>query len=282
MVFFDLESYAVVNPTYGQIMSHTRHPADIARLLPFEQAPRPMVGFAHDYPAAHETGWHHHPRAQLLHATAGVMRVATQLALFIVPPGTGLWVPAHMPHFVRMPTGLAMRALFLREDAARAGPEAVTVVAVSPLLRELILAACEQPVMWDEAGPVRHVVSLALHEISRAATRPISIPACRDPRLQRVTEALLADPADPRGLDALAEMAGASARTLARLFRRETGMNFQTWRRQLRLTEGMAALAQGETPARAAASVGYSSGPAFGAAFRAAFGTTPGRSRQAR
>ena len=104
----------------------------------------------------------------------------------------------------RMPAGLAMRALFLREDAARAGPGTVTVVAVSPLLRELILAACEQPVMWDEAGPVRHVVALALHEIGRAATRPIAVPACRDPRLQRVTEALLSDPADPRGLESFA------------------------------------------------------------------------------
>ena len=263
-------------------MSHIRQPDDIARPLPFEQAPRPMVGFAYDYPVAHETGWHHHPRAQLLHAIAGVMRVATESALFIVPPGTGLWVPAHMPHRVRMPTGLAMRALFLREDAARAGPGAVLVVAVSPLLRELILAACEQPVMWDEAGPVQHVVALAMHEISRAATRQISIPTCRDPRLQRVTEALLTDPADPRSLDAFAEMAGASARTLARLFRRETGMSFQAWRRQVRLTEGMAALAQGESPARAAASVGYRSGPAFGAAFRTAFGTTPGRLRQGR
>lgn len=263
-------------------MSPIRQPADIARLLPFEQARRPLVGFAHDYPAAHETGWHHHPRAQLLHAIGGVMRVVTESALFIVPPGTGLWVPANVLHTVRMPTGLEMRALFLREDAARAGPEAVTVVAVSPLLRELILAACEQPVMWDEAGPVRHVVALALHEISRAATRPISVPTCRDPRLRRVTEVLLSDPADPRGLEDLAALAGASARTLARLFRRETGMSFQTWRRQLRLTEGMAALARGETPARAAAAIGYSSGAAFGAAFRAAFGVTPGRSRQVR
>jgi hypothetical protein len=49
--------------------------------------------------------------------------------------------------------------------------------------------------MWDEAGPVRHVVALALHEIGHAATRPIAVPACRDPRLQRVTEALLSDPA---------------------------------------------------------------------------------------
>ncbi|HTI82224.1 MAG TPA: helix-turn-helix domain-containing protein, partial [Acetobacteraceae bacterium] len=74
--------------------------------------------------------------------------------------------------------------------------------------------------------------------------------------------------------------AGASSRTLARLFRKETGMNFQAWRRQLRLTEALASLAQGATPARAAAAVGYTSGPAFGAAFRGAFGTTPGQSRR--
>jgi AraC-like DNA-binding protein len=261
-------------------MSGTRHPIDLTRLRPFEEAPRPMVGYAVDYPDEHDAGWHQHPRAQLLHAVAGVMRIATQSSLYIVPPGTGLWIPASTLHRTRMPAGLSMRALFLREDAARAGPEAVTVVAISPLLRELILAACEQPVMWDEAGPVKHVVALALHEIGHAASRPIAVPACRDPRLCRVTDALLADPADPRGLEAFAAMAGASARTLARLFRRETGMNFQAWRRQLRLSEGLAALAQGAAPARVAAAVGYSSGPAFGAAFRAVFGTTPRRSRE--
>jgi AraC-like DNA-binding protein len=254
---------------------------DRSRLRPFEHAPRPLVGYAYDFADANDTGWHQHPRAQLLHAISGIMRVATGTALFIVPPGTGLWVPANTRHVTRMPAGLSMRALFLREDAARAGPDAVTVVAISPLLRELILAACNEPVMWDEDGPVRHLVALALHEISHAATRPISVPACRDPRLQRVAEALLADPADGRGLELFADIAGASARTLARLFRRETGMSFQAWRRHLRLTEALALLAQGETPARAAAAVGYGSGPAFGAAFRAAFGTTPGRSRNA-
>ena len=260
-------------------MSQIGQQTDRPHLRPFEQAPRPLVGYATDHIEGHDTGWHQHPRAQLLYAIAGVMRVATEAALFIVPPGTGLWMPAHTRHVTRAPPGVRMRALFLREDAARAGPDAVTVVAVSSLLRELILAACEEPVMWDEDGPVRHVVALALHEIGRAATRPISVPSCRDPRLQRVAHTLLANPADSRGMDAFAEMAGASARTLARLFRRETGMSFQAWRRQLRLTEALASLAQGETPARAAASVGYSSAPAFGAAFRAAFGTTPGRSR---
>jgi len=80
---------------------------------------------------------------------SGTMRVATATALFIVPPGTGLWVPVHTQHVTRMPSGLAMRGLFLREDAARAGPDKVTAVAISPLLRALILAAYDQPGMWD-------------------------------------------------------------------------------------------------------------------------------------
>lgn len=251
-----------------------------ARLRPFEQAPRPLVGYAVDYAAGNDTGWHMHPRAQLLHAIEGVMRVETETAQFVVPPGTGLWVPARTRHVTRMPGGLRMRALFLRADAARAGPPMVAVVAVSPLLRELILAACAEPLVWDERGPARHIAALALHEIRRAATQPLQVPACRDPRLRRVAAALTANPADPRGLEAHAAAAGASARTLARLFRRETGMSFQQWRRQLRLTEGLALLAQGESPPRAAAAVGYASSPAFGAAYRATFGTTPGRTRR--
>jgi AraC-like DNA-binding protein/mannose-6-phosphate isomerase-like protein (cupin superfamily) len=255
----------------GQILSRTGQ----SRLQPFEQAPRPMAGYAHDYVPGHETGMHRHPRAQLLFATAGVMRVTTEPALFTVPPGTGLWVPADTPHAVRMDGTVQMRALFLRADAAASGPLAATVIAVSPLLRELILTVCGEPVVWDSRGPIRLVAALVLHEIRRAGTRPLSLPACRDPRLARVAAALIANPADPRDLDAYATIAGASVRTLARLFRSETGMSFQQWRRQLRMTEALAQIAQGIPPAKVAAAVGYASVPAFGAAFRETFGTTP-------
>ncbi len=149
------------------------------------------------------------------------------------------------------------------------------MIAVSPLLRELILTVCGEPVVWDSRGPIRLVAALVLHEIGRAGTRPLSLPACRDPRLARVAAVLVADPADPRDLDDYATIAGASVRTLARLFRSETGMSFQQWRRQLRMTEAVARIAQGLPPGRVAAAVGYASIPAFGAAFRETFGTTP-------
>src|SRR5690348_6473280 len=233
----------------GQVLSQNRQ----ARLRPFERAPRPMVGYAQDYPSGHETGLHRHPRAQLLFATAGVMRISTEPALFTVPAGTGLWVPADTLHGVRMDGEVHMRALFLRADAAASGPLDTTVIAVSPLLRELILTVCGEPVVWDARGPIRLVSALVLHEIRRAASRPLSLPACRDPRLIRVAEALIANPADPRDLDSFALVAGASARTLGRLFRSETGMSFQQWRRQLRMTEALASIAGGVPVARVAA-----------------------------
>jgi hypothetical protein len=147
----------------GQILSHDGQ----SRLQPFEQAPRPMVGYAHDYASGHDTGLHRHPRAQLLFATAGVMRVSTEPAWFIVPPGTGLWVPADTPHAVRMDGAVRMRALFLRADAAASGPAATTVIAVSGLLRELILTVCGEPVVWDARGPIRLVAAPpVLHEIA--------------------------------------------------------------------------------------------------------------------
>jgi len=260
----------------GQILSRTgQTELGGRRLQAFEQAPRPMAGYAYDCTPGHETGLHRHPRAQLLFATAGVMRVTTEAALFTVPPGTGLWVPADTLHAVRMDGAVHMRALFLRADAAAAGPTITTVIAVSPLLRELILTVCGEPVVWDASGPIRLVADLALHEIARAGSRPLSLPACRDPRLARVAAALIANPADPRDLDGYAAVAGASVRTLARLFRTETGMSFQQWRRQLRMTEALARIAQGVPPARVAPAVGYASVPAFGAAFRETFGTTP-------
>jgi AraC-like DNA-binding protein len=262
--------------TSGQDVSLTGH----SRLRPFENAPRPLVGYAHDYEAGWHTGLHAHPRAQLLYAVTGVMRIDTPDIAYVIPPTTALVMPADAPHAVRMNGPVAMRALFLREDAAARSGRRVAVIAVSALLREVILAACAEPLDWDLQGRGQHLTALALNEIARATTLPLGLPMPRDPRLQRVADVLRTHPDDPRGLDDFAAMAGASTRTLARLFRAETGVGFRQWRQQVRMTEALAALDSGASPARAAALAGYASLPAFGAAFRAVFGMTPGQARR--
>jgi AraC-like DNA-binding protein len=246
------------------------------RNIPADAVDRPLAGFTRDYVDGESVPRHAHTRAQLLYATRGVMRIATDAAGFIVPPGRALWMPAAMPHVTAMQGPVAMRALFLRADAAAAGPASVTVLAVSSLLRELVLAACSEPLEWDEAGRGGHLAALILDEIARAPALPLGVPAVRDARLQRLAAALRAEPARDLSLEDWAMHCGASPRTLTRLFRAETGMSFGRWRQMLRLAEAAALLSCGVPPARAAAAVGYASAAAFGAAFRAAFGTTPG------
>ncbi|MBR0673703.1 AraC family transcriptional regulator [Neoroseomonas soli] len=269
--------------TSGQSLSIDGHDPAPRRDLPQDRVDRPLAAFVRDYAEGEDVPRHSHDRAQLLYAITGIMRVTTDAARFTVPPARALWLPAGLPHAVAMPGGLAMRALFLRSDAAkRAGPERPAVLSVSPLLRELILAACAEPLEWDEQGRGGHLAALILEEIAHAPTLPLAVPQPRDPRLLRLVAALAANPASPLTLEDWASGTGASPRTLRRLFQAETGMGFARWRQALRLAEAAALLANGSPPARAAAAVGYSSGPAFGAAFRAVFGITPGRAGEGR
>ena len=261
--------------TSGQPLSQTGQ----ATIRMVETAPRPLVGFAQNYPAGLSTGQHAHPRAQLMYAVSGVMRIDTPEAAYIVPPSTALFLPADAPHAVRMDGPVAMRALFLREDAAVRAGAGTAVIAVSPLLREVILAACAEPLHWDLGGRGHHLAELALDEIARATALPLRLAMPRDERLRRALAVLQTHPADACGLEDLAVVAGASSRTLARLFRAETGFSFRQWRQQARMTEALSALTTGASPARAAAVAGYASQPAFGAAFRSLFGMTPGQAR---
>ena len=65
-----------------------------------------------------------------------------------------------------------------------------------------------------------------------------------------------------------------SAREVARLFLRETGMSFGAWRQQARVLEAMGRLGGGEPVTQVALDLGYDSVSAFSAMFRRAAGTT--------
>jgi AraC-like DNA-binding protein len=86
---------------------------------------------------------------------------------------------------------------------------------------------------------------------------------------------LRADPADRRPLAELASAAGASHRTIERLFASEARMSFGRWRVRQRMIAALEQLAHGDSVSNVAYAVGYETPSSFIAAFRASFGTTP-------
>jgi AraC-like DNA-binding protein len=261
--------------TVGQFLSPTRH----AEIAPVEIVDRPLVGYAKDYPSEMVAEAHSHPKAQLIYAVSGVMHVETETSSFMIPPSFALVMPSDLLHSIFMDGAVAMRTLFLKQSTAPRLFSECKVITVTPLLRELILAACSEPLEWEVKGRGSHITALALNEIEKSSFLPLEIPLPTDQRLRQVTDALLAFPANPKSLEEWAQTAGASDRTLARLFHEELGMTFRQWRQQARLTAALSALSLGKTPTEAGNIAGFDSLSAFGAAFRKFFGITPGQVR---
>jgi transcriptional regulator GlxA family with amidase domain len=98
-----------------------------------------------------------------------------------------------------------------------------------------------------------------------------------DPRARRVAELVLAEPAGIRELDDLARAAGASQRTITRLFPAETDLTFKEWRQRARILASIELLdGKRASVSQVAARLGFSSTAAFGHAFRQVLGIAPG------
>lgn len=242
-----------------------------------DDTPRDVVALATDYPADHQIAPHSHSRTQLVHAVSGIMTVTAEGGAWVIPRGRAVWVPAGIRHSITTHGPVAMRTLYIAERAATGLPDGCRVIAVSPLLRELILAVMAMPKLYAEDGAEARLIAVMLDEMRHAETAPLSLPLPTDPRLRRVTEGLLAGPGNRLTLQAWAPTAGASPRTLARLFVRETGMTFHVWRQQARLLEALRRLDSGQSVTTIAYDLGYRSPSAFITMFRRALGTTPGR-----
>jgi AraC-like DNA-binding protein len=93
----------------------------------------------------------------------------------------------------------------------------------------------------------------------------------------RLCHRLLDDASRPETIERLAAFAGASSRTLARLFERELTMTFGRWRHQVRLARALSRLTAGEAVKSVARDAGYSSSSAFTAMFRRILGASPTR-----
>ena len=239
--------------------------------------PRAIVAFARDYPSGHLIAFHQHTRSQLLYASSGVMTVTTAGGIWVVPPLRAVWVPGLTGHQIVPSGNLSMRSLYIMPEATAGLPRQCCVVSVPPLLRELILHAVTLPCLYEPDSPDERMMNVILDLIQTLKVDPLALPIPSDVRLQKISGILAQNPADNRTLEEWGKMAGATSRTLTRLFRSETGLSFSQWRQQFRILEALRRLGRGQAVTTVALELGYDSPSAFIAMFRKALGKTPGQ-----
>ncbi|MEW8211647.1 MAG: hypothetical protein AB2735_14420, partial [Candidatus Thiodiazotropha taylori] len=100
------------------------------------------------------------------------------------------------------------------------------MVRVSALLKALILEAAAIGNDYRTGTPEARLMLVILDQLKKIERFPLYLPFSAEPRVRRVTDNMIANPADNRTLAGWALQIGASERTLGRLFMRHLGMSF--------------------------------------------------------
>jgi AraC-like DNA-binding protein len=265
-------------------------PVDPRRFVP--TAARPVRAKARRLEEDSEIAPHSHAWAQVAICSSGVARITAGQSTYLVPGWRAVWIPPHIEHVVTAVETAELRTLYVHQGADRVGPgveraaqdawRVCRVLEVSPLLRELVLQMDIEMdgVHTPDAALLERehrLGQLALDELRRAAPLRLGIDLPHDKRLRTLCEAVLAEPMRFITLDGWAREAGASARTIARLFRQELGASFGAWRQQVLLARALTLAAQGKPMAVIAADLGYASPSAFSAMVRRSVGSPPSR-----
>jgi AraC-like DNA-binding protein len=237
----------------------------------------PATVFVEDHVDGNVIRRHRHAYVQMIGVTQGLLRVTTAAALHIVPPMHALWLPPQVEHEIRV-SGKAKLAAACIADAAGLRDRPMRSFPMTPLLLELLRAAGRFGTAYPGDGPEMRLIAVLLDQIpADVAARPETseLPMPVSAGLRQVAEGLLREPGNKRTLDEWGAQVGASARTLERRFRDETGLPFRAWRLQLQMREALARLSTGEPVQTVAHAVGYASASAFIKAFRASFSASP-------
>jgi AraC-like DNA-binding protein len=228
-----------------------------------------------EYPRGTYIEPHTHAWVQVLYAVRGVMWVEINREALVVPPQRAVWLPPDTPHSIRMMSDVCMRNLYLPAQDAVALGQRGEVFDVSPLLRQLIVTMAEEGDQRDEdyRRAAHRLIMLEIVAAKRGPLR-IALPAGTDRRLESLCRAVIDNPTQDTALEELAERAGASVRTLSRLFKQELGLGFAEWRRQVQLAIATSRLSEGHAINAVARSLGYTPS-SFSDMFRRELGVAP-------
>jgi AraC-like DNA-binding protein len=240
-------------------------------------AERPVLSFMSERKASELVSKHAHLRGQLLFAIRGTMKATTDDGAWFVPATQALWIPEGVMHEVKMAEAVSLRSIYIDPCYTDELPLSCSVLRVTPLLQALILEATAIGNDYPADGAEARLMLVIIDQLKKIEQFPLYLPFSDEPRVCKVTDAMIANPADGRTLAEWAKETGASERTLGRLFIKTLGMSFGAWRRRLRLLEAIDRLGNGATVTEVSYELGYSSPSAFIAMFRENLGIPPAR-----
>src|SRR6201995_3663918 len=149
-------------------MSMNRHSRRAPLRLPLSQPTREHLRHRE------RIDWHDHAEQQLLYPSSGLLIVSTSGGSWGGPPQRAVWLPAAVAHAHQAYGATQVRTVAFPVDVNPLGLTQPTVLSVSRLLRELIIAITDDPAR--RGGEQHDLKRVALHQLRRAPALPFHLP----------------------------------------------------------------------------------------------------------
>ena len=180
------------------------------------------------------TTWHAHELHQVEYAFHGTLEVESAGAHYLLPPQQAAWIPSGVEHRTTIRSSVRTISVFFEAHLVPAPGERVRILAVPPVLREMLVYAGRWPIGRSASDPVSRRLLRCLGATrlrTGSTTRPrCFLPTSSDPVLAGALD-WTAENLRTATVGAVARHVGLSERSLRRHFDAELGMS---WRRLLR------------------------------------------------
>lgn len=233
------------------------------------------------------TGWHSHEVHQIEYALHGVVEVETDAGHYLLPPQQAAWIPAGLEHQAVMNPDVKTVAVMFDARLIPDEGNRARIIAVSPLVREMMIYALRWPIDRSKGGPdedriseefFRTLANLVTEALDHEA--PLSLPTSDHP----VVAAALAytrEHLDTATAEDVSRAVAVSERSLRRLFADTLGLSWRTYLLHARMLRAMALLAGPDQSVQATSTaVGFDSISSFTRSFAQFCGETPSAYRK--
>lgn len=231
----------------------------------------PIIGISSEL-VKHNSGEHQHNKGQLLFAREGSMRVVIDQKLSVIPPQKAVWLPPNQPHCVFFTEVVGYRSIYIDTEVFPDLPKEPATWSCSPLLKCIMeeIAQSDWATDWQLPSRGAHWLLVLWDELKLADREEHYLELPRDYRIQKFDLLTYAPP-----LSELAKHIGASERTITRIFLKETGLNYQSWRQQWRLFRAIELLSEQRSMMDIALTLGFANDSAFSTFFKNMTGSSP-------
>lgn len=226
--------------------------------------------------------WHYHDMHQLIYAFEGSVEVEGQTGAYKVPRQFAVWIPAGTVHRTTLHK-VRSGSVFLDPGMLDSPPGSPRVIAVSTLMREMIMYSMRWPLRRDDDDTseayYRCFAKLCVEWIADEVN--LVLPFSADRRINAIMS--ITRNRIAATLPEVCREVGMSDRSLRRHFKGSVGITWEDYRQRLRIYLAIDSLESTTKPVGViAADVGYGSQAAFAKMFRAVTGVRPAEYRKSR